>query len=371
MAMKVVIITNGPVPYRIPALNELAAKPGISLHVVFCCAREPNRDWSLPKIQFPCTYLREKIIRFKDRYIHNNLDVFPVLRRLKPDIVITGGFNPTHLYGFAYTWLKRIPHIAMTDGTYDSEKTLSILHRWLRHVVYARTKAFLSSSIGGQKLFSSYGIADSRCFRACLCVENMKFSDAETNQHGKFDFLFCGRMEAVKNPHFALDVAIAAAARLKRKTSILFVGSGSQEPQLRKRAAAHRDALEVEFHGSALQDELPALYRSARLFLFPTTWDPWGVVSNEACAAGLPVLISPHAGAADELVVDGENGHVCELDVALWADRAVTLLVRPDVYSAYSRRSQARVSSFTFKHASDGMFEACRYARAYATDTGF
>jgi glycosyltransferase involved in cell wall biosynthesis len=362
--MNVVIITNGPVPYRIPALNELAAKPDVNLHVLFCCEREPNRDWSLPAIQFPCTYLRERIVGFKDRYIHNNVDVVPALRRLKPDIIITGGFNPTHLYGFAYAWLKRIPHIAMTDGTYDSEKTLSMMHRWVRQLVYARSKAFLWSSIGGKKLFSSYGIADSRCFRACLCVENLKFSNAETDRHGKFDFIFCGRMEPVKNPHFALDVAIAAAVRLKRRTTILFVGAGSQEAELRARAAAHRHLVEAEFHGFATQDELPALYRSARVFLFPTTWDPWGVVSNEACAAGLPVLISPHAGAADELVVDGENGYVCELDVALWVERAVTLLMRPELYSAYASRSRAKVKSFTFKDACEGMFAACCYATA-------
>jgi len=360
--MKIVLVTNGPVPYRIPALNELAAMSGVSLHVVFCCGREPNRAWDLPAIEFRCTYLRERIIRFRDRYIHNNPDVFPTLRRLQPDIVITSGFNPTHLYAFLFAWLKRIPHVAMTDGTLDSEKSLSLLHRQVRQLVYARSRAFIWASTGGQRLYASYGIAKERCFRACLSVENARFSDTEAFRHGKFEFIFCGRLERVKNPEFALDVACELARRLGRKVRILFVGTGKEEQALKLRAALHADLVDAVFHGFASQDDLPGLYRSAQIFLFPTSWDPWGVVTNEACAAKLPVLVSPHAGVAGELVLDGENGYVCELDVGTWADRAFALLTRPELYAAFSERSHSLVARFTFQAACVGLADACRYA---------
>ncbi|MGJ7918462.1 glycosyltransferase family 4 protein [Massilia sp. LXY-6] len=360
--MKIVIVTNGPVPYRIPALNELATQADVDLHVLYCCGREPNRDWNLPPIEYHCTYLRERITKIKDRYIHNNPDVIPALKRLQPDVVITSGFNPTHLYAFLYAWLTRIPHISMTDGTYDSEKALTILHRWARRFVYARSKAFLWASIGGRKLFESYGIPLDRCFRSCLCVENTKFSQSEPLGADLFDFIFCGRIESVKNPHFAFDVALAAAARLKRKTRIMYVGAGSEEQALKKRVASCEDQVEASFHGFAQQEELPQLYRSSRIFLFPSKWDPWGVVANEACAAGIPVLVSPHAGVAGELVIDGQNGYVCDLDVSLWADRAVELLTRPDIYRTFSERSRSLVSNYTFADACAGIAAACRFA---------
>jgi glycosyltransferase involved in cell wall biosynthesis len=362
---RIVIVTNGPAPYRIPALNELAALDGIDLHVVFCCRREPNRNWNLPAIRFNHTYLRERITTLGEKYIHNNPEVIPALKRLRPDIVITSGFNPTHLYAFAYARLRRIPHVAMTDGTYESERSLSRLHRWLRQLVYARSAAFLSASAGGKKLFASYGIADHRCFRACLCVENTRFPAALPNESRRFDFIFCGRLEPAKNPHFALDVALAVARKLKRKTHLLFVGDGSEEPGIRQRAALCQESVATTFHGFASQEELPALYRSARLFLFPTRWDVWGVVANEACAAGLPVLVSPYAGVAGELVLDGQNGYIRDLDVRLWADRAVELLTRTEVQLAFGERSRALVSQFTFKHACDGIAAACRYAAGH------
>lgn len=364
--MIIALVTNGPVPYRIPALNELAALPDVQLHVIFCCRREPNRSWDLPSIEFRCTYLRERMLRVRDRYIHNNPDVVAALRRLKPDVVITSGFNPTHLYAFAYACMRRIPHVVMTDGTYDSEKVLSRWHQLVRRLVFARSAAFVWASTGGRKLFASYGIASTHCFRACLCVENARFADSVPGPEPEFDFIFCGRIETVKNPLFALDVAVATAARLRRKVRILFVGDGSAQRQVIQAAAAHGDTVDARFHGFARQGDLPALYRSARIFLFPTSWDPWGVVANEACAAGLPVLVSPHAGVAGELVLDGQNGFVCGLDVAAWAERAALLLTDTATYAAFSRRSLGVIQGFTFTNASDGIVAACRHAaRAY------
>jgi glycosyltransferase involved in cell wall biosynthesis len=362
MNVKIVLVTNGPVPYRIPALNKMAATSGIDLHVIFCCEREPNRGWSLPPIEFDSTYLRERITTINGRYIHNNPDVIGALRRLAPDMIITDGFNPTHLYAFAYAAFRRLRHVTMTDGTYESERTLSPVHRLVRRFVYARSHAFVSASMGGTKLYESYGIPADRCFTACLCVENSDFWYDGAHEDARFDFIFCGRIEPVKGPLFALDVALQVARRLSRKVTILFVGAGSLKQRVQETAARYPDLLEARFHGFARQDDLPALYRSAKVFLFPTEWDPWGVVANEACAAGLPVLVSPHAGVAGELVLDGQNGYICDLDAGLWAERAIVLLARPDIYRDFSERSRSLVSTFTFDDAAHGIVTACRYA---------
>lgn len=358
MTIKIALVTNCPAPYRIPALNRLAGTPGISLHVIYCCQREPNREWNLPPARYASTFLRERIIRFRDTYIHNNPDVVAALRRVAPDVIVTTGFNPTHLYAVGYGLYNRLPHVAMTDGTLDSEQCLSALHRWIRRLVYARTQTFVYASLGGKRLYASYGIPDAYCFGACLCVDNSAYAPPP-DQARQFDLLFCGRIEAVKNPFFALDVALRTARRLGRQVSILFVGTGSLEQQLKHQAQLCRDQVQASFNGFAAQEELPGLYRSARLFLFPTTYDPWGVVANEACAAGLPVLVSPHAGAAGELVLDGENGFVAELKPDLWTEHVVSLLTDPDRYRQFSERSRQLVSRYTFDHAAQGILAAC------------
>ena len=366
MTIKIVIVTNEPAPYRIPALNRTAAASGISLHVIFCCEREPNRQWNLPEMNFECTFLRERFTTIRGRYIHTNLDVIPALKRFAPDVIVTGGFNPTHLYSFAYAMVKKVAHVAMTDGTLNSEKNLSTVHRTVRHFVYARSEAFVSASNGGRKLYESYGVPESHCFQACLCVENADYLPECEQEEPPFDFIFCGRVEAVKNPFFALKVALQVAKDLGRKIHILFVGVGGLLDEVKESASKFPSLLEATFYGFAMQHELPSLYRSARIFLFPTLWDSWGVVANEACAAGLPVIVSPYAGAAGELILDGENGFICELNTSVWAARATLLLSKPTLYREFSSRSLALVTQFNFDAASDGIVNACNFATAHS-----
>ncbi len=359
---RIALVTNEPPPYRVPIFNKVGRAPDVDFQVIFCCRREPNRHWNLPPLEFDHVFLRERITTVNGRYIHNNPDVISALGRFAPDVIVTDGFNPTSLYAFAYAWFKGIPHIPMTDGTDISEQALSGVHKAIRRFVYARSAAFLSASIGGDRLYGSYGIPIERCFKSCLCVNNAVFTPFLRPEDKQYDFIFCGRMEQGKSPLFALNVALDVAKKMKRKTSILFVGSGSEEESVKRAAALQPDLLSVDFHGFATQQELPALYRSARIFLFPTLADVWGVVANEACAAGLPVIVSPHAGVVGELVLNGQNGFVCDLDIDLWSERAVLLLTQPDVCRKFSERSLSLVNQYTFDNAASGLLEACRAA---------
>lgn len=358
----ITLVSNTPPPYRVPVFQRLGNMPGVDLHLVFCSQREPNRLWDLPPLDFPHTFLKDRFVTINGRYIHVNPDVMSVLRGLPSDVVITDGFNPTHLCAFAHAMLKRKTHVAMTDGTDVSEQSLSKVHKLARRIVYGRSGAFISASRGGERLYRSYGVARERCFQSCLCADNAAFAAVKAVPDARFDFIFSGRIEQVKNPLFALEVAAEAARLLKRKTRILFVGSGSLEDALRNEAARLADLVDMQFHGHAAQGELPALYASARVFLFPTSWDPWGVVANEACAAGLPVMTTPAAGVAGELVVDGVNGFVCALDVKKWGERAATLLVNDRVWQDFSSRSRALVDDYNYDKAAMGIWNACRFA---------
>lgn len=63
----------------------------------------------------------------------------------------------------------------------------------------------------------------------------------------------------------------------------------------------------VTFHGPVSRAALMTHYHRADLLLFPTLCDGFGMVATEAWSRGLPVLTTPHAGAAD-LLRPGENG---------------------------------------------------------------
>ncbi len=362
---RLALVVNEPPPYRIPVFNRIAAMPGIEFQVIFCCRREPNRQWDLPEMRFAHVFLHERITTTRGgRYIHNNPDVILALSRFKPDVVVGNGFNPTHLYAMAWCALRQRPYVPMTDGTRQSEAKLSRLHRAVRRLVYRRAPAFIAASLGGIALYRDYAVPPERCHLSCLCIDNDRYRPAASAPAPVHDFIFCARLEAGKHPAFAIHVAARCAQRLGRRTRLLIVGAGSMDASLRNLANTLADHVDTCFHGFATQAELPALYQSSRIFLFPTLADVWGVVANEACAAGRPVIVSPHAGVAGELIIHGQNGCVLPLDADTWADATAQLLADEGRRAAYAQRALLSVAPYNFSHAAQGIVDAVHAALA-------
>lgn len=355
-----VIVTNTPAPYRVPGWGRVAEAGDIHLDVIYCT--QPHIDASLDSAAYGFTphFLTGRYWAMERRFMHSNLGIWFLLNRLRPDVVITTGFIPTYLYAFAWAVTHGVPHVAMTDGTAQSEKSLSWLHRFVRRRVFARSASFVGACEGSRDLYRQYGMPEDRVHKSVLCAENNRFSLPRSAM--PVDFIFCGRFVPHKRPLFAMQVAREVAILLGRRTSIDLVGNGVMEPEMRDYAAQISDFVDTRFHGYVTQAELPSRYADARIFLFPSEWDPWGVVANEACAAGLPVIVSPHAGAAGELVLDGNNGYVRKLDVAQWAEAAVHLLTNEAHYSRFSQSSRERVSEYTFENAARGLRNAIRQA---------
>lgn len=353
-SMRVAIVTNIPAPYRLPMYELLAAKQGVELGLFFCSDRESDREWDLNRLNVPHVFLRPRVIHWRHRFIHANVDLWPALDAFRPDVVVTTGFNPTHLLAFWFARVRGLRHVAMTDGTAVSESSLTFIHRWARRFVYRRSQAFVGASEGSFELYRQYGLSSSVMFKSQLCANNPAF--AETRELPReFDFIFCGRFAEGKLPLFAIEVAAKTSRRLGCRVRMLLVGSGPLEAQMRQAADLNVEHVETHFTGFALQAELPGHYARAKLLLFPTVGDTWGVVANEACAAGVPVLVSQRAGVAGDLVRDGENGYVLPLDSTVWSEAAATLLTDQNEWERMSATARSAVESYTYAEAADGL----------------
>ncbi|MEI9919965.1 MAG: glycosyltransferase family 4 protein [Bacteroidota bacterium] len=94
--------------------------------------------------------------------------------------------------------------------------------------------------------------------------------------------------------------------------------------------------------------ELPKVYRQACLFVLPSTFEPWGLVVNEAMAAGLPVVISNEVGCAPDLLRPTINGWTFpatdETSLTNIFDALVT--ASPDLV-AMGQQSRSIISSYS------------------------
>lgn len=358
--LRCVIVTNVPTPYRGPVWDRLAQEPGVELHVVYCAGAHIDPTQAGTSTHYATHFLGGRYEAMDKRFFHADWSVWRLLSDLRPDVVVTCGFIPTFLYAFAWAVAHGVPHIPMTDGTDESEKELTWKHRLVRRMVFAFSRSFIGACEGSRRLYRAYGVRDELIHLAPLCTDNQRFAmvQAPPKSH---DLIFCSRFVSHKNPLFALDVAAEVANILGRRVSLRFVGQGALEAEMRSRAKVLVESVDVSFAGYLSQNDLPNEYARSRVFLFPTAFDPWGVVVNEACAAGVPCIVSPHTGVAGELVRDGVNGHVNALDdMQGWVSHCVRLLKDEQLWQQQSDAARREVARYTFDAAAKGVLSSLR-----------
>jgi glycosyltransferase involved in cell wall biosynthesis len=119
--------------------------------------------------------------------------------------------------------------------------------------------------------------------------------------------MFLGRVEAIKGPHLAIEVA--------RRTGLPLVIAGNI-PLEHQEWFDHTIAPELDaqicYVGPVDDAQKASLLGQARALLMPILWDePFGIVMAEALACGTPVL-GLRRGAVAEVVEDGISGFVLD-----------------------------------------------------------
>jgi glycosyltransferase involved in cell wall biosynthesis len=355
---RIVFVTNIPAPYRERVHELVSLGADGPYHVIYAHGTE-RRSWKLQKGAYSHTYLKPFFLRFGlEHYVHVNVDVLRTLDALDPDVVITGGFSPTFLLAFLWCRRNRRHHIPFSDGWEKSEEHLTRFHRIARKYVYARSSAFIGASQHTLRLYAKYGVAPADTFWSPLCADNERFGRLPTRTK-HYDVIWCGQFIPRKAPLFFAHV-VALLKKEEPNIKVLLVGDGPLKPEVLRVLTQER----VAFEDAGFVDPaaLPERYAEARVLLFPTLQDAWGVVANEACAAGIPVITCANAGAANDLIRDGENGYVCELLPELWCKQTLALLRDPTLRDRLGRNAIASVQPYSYERAAQGILDAVQHA---------
>lgn len=113
----------------------------------------------------------------------------------------------------------------------------------------------------------------------------------------------------------------------------------------------------VHFPGYVGDEDLPALYTLAELFVFPSLYEGFGLPALEAMACGTPVVTS-NASSLPEVVGDAALV-VDPYDVQALATAMGCALGRPSLRSTMVQRGLARAQNFTWSRAAEKLL--CLY----------
>jgi glycosyltransferase involved in cell wall biosynthesis len=262
------------------------------------------------------------------------------------------------LKAWLWTVVKKKKHIPYTDANGVSEKNLGIIHKLIRKMVYRRSHAFLAVGKAGIEFHKSFDIPSDRIFVSPYAIDNTYYK-LSRNVQKRYDVMFSGQFIARKMPLFFVDVARTISEK-RGQCRVLIIGSGPLEQEVL--SSLKNSNIEYDYPGFVQPPDLPSYYASARILLFPTLRDGWGVVANEACAVGVPVITCSNAGAANDLIIHNFNGYILPLSVGTWAEYAMELLENEEKYDSLSRNALEHVQKFDFASAAQGILDAAEYA---------
>lgn len=224
------------------------------------------------------------------------------------------------------------PHIAMLEQVQEMAGEFDIIHNHTDYLAYPFTRQWRTptvTTLHGRLdipelplIYRRYpevrliSISDSQRaplapFRPRWVGRVYNATDCEMLRpaatHGRY-LAFLGRVSSEKRPDLAVEVARRTGIPLKIAAKVDAVDRSWHETHL---APLLDDPL-VEFIGEVDDAGKAELLAGALALVFPSSWpEPFGLAMIEAMACGTPVVALRY-GAAEEVVIDGETGFVCD-----------------------------------------------------------
>jgi len=355
-------------PYHHARLRALAAEGSLSVFAVEF--RSEDRVYAWDPVGVAGGYGRLQA--------SNARELSRALNGIRPDAVVCVGYSDPEIHqAVAWSLRRGLPLVTCSDSTYDDEARTGLKEAFKRLVVSAFDAALVAGSrahdylgtlgLDGDRLFQPWDVVDNAHFE--LGSDAARRSPAEARARLKLPeqyFLCVSRFVPKKNLGRLVEAyARYAAGAGNSPWSLVLSGTGPMEADLRAQAAG-LGAL-VCFPGFLQYNDLPACYGLAGALILPSVSDQWGLVVNEAMAAGLPVLVSSRCGCAPDLVRDGVNGFAFEPgDAAAIGDLLTRIAgMSPEERASMGARSREIVAAFTPQAFAAGMKAAvgCALAR--------
>lgn len=257
------------------------------------------------------------------------LDVlYRTLEELDPSVVFLPGWAfKLSTKTLAWCRVRHRPAFVMSESKYDDEER-TWWKEWLKSWLYVRK--FDGALVGGDQhaeYVAKLGIPKNRIFKGYDAVDNSHFSRAADESRANELMVRSRYPKMPQRPYFMAAfrlmprknaTALLAAFAAYRSSlgtdawDLVICGSGEQRDELMRFTHTHQLTNSVHLVGFLSYHEVGHWYGLAQAFIHPALKEQWGLVVNEACAAGLPILCSETVGSVPDLVYQGVNGFLFE-----------------------------------------------------------
>lgn len=309
-----IIITNLPSFYKINLYNEINKKCKLLVIYTWDHSQGRNQDFFDGSMQFDHIHL-------KDSGIARIIQLSKIICSAEYKELILGGWDSIPLWIGAFISSKRKNAVVVESSLHES--STSGIKGFMKRIFLSRISKVYASGKSQKGLVEKLGFKKSVIITKGVGVFNYIQQPEYIERNKVNKFLFVGRLTAVKNLHFLINVFNKLP-----NCSLTIVGFGELEKELRGIASDN-----IVFTGAIPNKELSAVYQSHDVFILPSFSEVWGLVVEEALNNGIPVIVSDRVGCADEVIDDGKTGLIFKNNDANSLQKCINTIQNVELYN--------------------------------------
>jgi glycosyltransferase involved in cell wall biosynthesis len=248
-------------------------------------------------------------VKFRDLFTK----LIALLNQNNPDaIAISGYARPAMLIALLWCLYHRKTAILLSETT-ENDEPRSWWKEKIKKLIITSYQAALVGGNPHKRYLIKLGMPTDAIFLGYDVVGNDVFYPDQIKSLpsplNKPFFLAINRFVHKKNLPFLLS-AYADYRKLAGNQSwdLVLCGDGELRVQLEQQITNQAIQDYVHLPGFLQQQELLPYFAHASCFIHASIQEQWGLVVNEAMAAGLPVLVSNRCGCYEDLIIEGVNG---------------------------------------------------------------
>jgi glycosyltransferase involved in cell wall biosynthesis len=360
------------------------------LKVYFCHSATPEEqaaagfgvkfEWDVPLLDgYEYQFLQNHAAK-PDLHKFNGIDtpeIADLIYKSKFDAVLVSGWNYKAAWQtFLACWRSGTP--VMVRGDSHLYTSRSMLKKAAKYPFYRwfiqRMDACLAVGKWSREYYRHYGAKDERIFfvphvvnydyfQLAIGLRNEKRSDLRQMlqiSDRSFVFLFCGKLVEIKRPYDFLE-AITSSSQSRSQILGVVVGDGLLRSIFKGTAQPN-----VNYLGFKNQTELLDIYAVSNAIVMTSASETWGLVVNEAMAAGVPALVSDQVGCHPDLVIPDVTGNTFPMgDVNALAALMGDFATNPQKTAQMGMNAHHHVlANYGMKQAVNGVLEAMSFIKS-------
>ncbi len=308
-------------------LAQIAFQRNLDLTIVTCLppVRERSENVSLPPNVIDLPNIYSYTPEFFNTYtlrIPSLLESMHIISDAAPDEIYISTPGAVGLLGVLASKLLHVPNTSVyhTDFTNQFKQILGddTMCRITEEYVnwfYSQADTIKSPTKEYSQMLIRRGLNPSKIKMFNRGINPQVFSPIGSREYLKKKFgitdgitlLHSGRVSHEKNLDFLAEV-YGTLIKDNQSVNLIFAGDGPYFNDYRKKM---RKFKRVHFAGRMPRIELPALYASSQLLVFPSVTDTFGMVVLEAQSCGTPAVVSS-VGGPQEIIINGKTGFIAD-----------------------------------------------------------